>query len=145
MTRWYWKATVALALLVSAPAGSEAQVDLQTVLVGKWEGEVQMASGTYPRTLIIKSIRSAAPMAVADAEYGGTGNQYGGATPTIAPVSVAIQAFDNDVILRFHTVEVWAVELTLYKDRRHLFGAMRIPVSLGGVWTINPVKLKKVE
>ena len=137
-------AVIGLALLVSVSAPSEAQMDLTTVLVGTWQGELQMASGTYPRTLTIKSIRSAGPMRVAEAEYSGQGNGYGGPTSTRAAVNIEIEAFGDDVILRFRTPESYTVKLTLYKDRRHLFGAMNISVDRGA-WGINPVKLTKVE
>lgn len=139
------KTMLALAALVWASVPSEAQVDLSTVLVGTWEGEVQMAAGTYPRSLIIRSIPAAAQSRVVEAEWGGSGNERGGLAPRLAPVAVMVEAFGKDVILRFRTPEAWAVELTLYKDQRHLFGAMHIPVSLGGGWGINPVKLTKVE
>jgi hypothetical protein len=144
MSHWHGKAIVGLVLLVSASSPSEAQLDLSTVLVGKWEGEVQMASGTYPRTLIIRSIQGAAQGQVAKAEYSGQGNDYGGPTSMRTPVDVAIEAFGNDVILRFRTPESYPVELSLYKDRRHLLGSLRISTSRIA-WGINPVRLTKAE
>ena len=144
MRRWLCAAMVGLGLLVSASVASRAQMDLSTVLVGTWTGQVQMASGTYPRTLIIRSIQSATPRPVARAEYSGEGNGYGGPTLTRATVEVTIEAFGNDVILRFRAPESYPITLTLYKDRRHLFGAMDIPADRGA-WAINPVRLTKVE
>lgn len=143
MTRWLMMAPIALALVVSTSSAAEAPVDLSTVLVGTCQGEVQMASGTYPRTLIIKSIRDADGRKVVDAEYGGAGN-YGGRDPRVRPVPVTLEAFGKDVILRFYTLEAWSVELSLYKDQRHLLGDLRIPISRGA-WGINPMKLTKVE
>jgi hypothetical protein len=142
MTRWSWAMPGALALLVSACATTvTGPVDLSAVLVGTWQGDVQMAAGTYPRTLTIKSIREVDGRTVVEAEYGGTGGGESG----IRPVLVKIEAFGKDVTLRFTTVEAWPVELSLYPDRRHLLGDLNIPVSLGGEWAVNPVRLTKSE
>jgi len=133
---------VALALLVSACAtAAQGPVDLSAVLVGTWQGDVQMASGSYPRTLVIKSLREVDGRTVADAEYGGVG----GGESLIRPVAVRIEAFGKDVIVRFTTMETWSVELSLYQDRRHLLGDLRMPVSYATVWPINPMKLTKNE
>lgn len=145
MTSWHSRIVVALVLVVLALTPSAAQTDLAKVLVGKWEGEVQMAGGTYPRTLNIKSIEERGRMARVDAEYGGKGSDYGGAGTGIEPVDLMLETVRGDVIVRFRTVENWAVKLTLYKDGKHLFGAMFIPMSRGGAQGINPVKLEKVE
>jgi hypothetical protein len=143
---------VALLLSLSASTVSEAQLDVAKLLVGKWEGDVQMASGTYPRLLVIGSLQSGPSGVVATGEYGGTGSGYAGAAGgytapdvRLLPVAVDVQSFGNDVILRFPTIEGWTVELTLYRDQRHLFGNVRIPISRGGAWGINPVRLTKVE
>jgi hypothetical protein len=48
--------TVVLALIVTV-TGSEAQTDLAKLLVGKWEGEVEVVGSSDPnRTLIIESV-----------------------------------------------------------------------------------------
>jgi hypothetical protein len=130
----------ALALLVSACAtAAQRPVDLSAVLVGTWQGDVQMASGSYPRTLVIKSLREVDGRTVADAEYGGVG----GGESLIRPVAVRIEAFGKDVIVRFTTVETWSVELSLYRDQ--LLGDLRMPISYATVWSINPMKLTKNE
>jgi hypothetical protein len=132
-------------MLVSACATGQAPpIDLPAVLVGTWQGEIKMATGTYPRTLIIKSLREVDGRTVADAEYGGVGG-YLSEDPRIRPVPVKVEAFGKDVILRFTTLEAWPVELSLYPDRRHLFGDLRISIALGPAWGINPVRLTKSE
>jgi hypothetical protein len=152
MTRWCGMPLAALVIVFSASTVSEAQLDVAKVVVGKWDGDVQMASGTYPRTLVIKSVESDAGRLLATGEYGGTGSGYAGAAGgytapdvRLLPVVISLQSSGNDVILRFPTIEGWTVELTLYKDQRHLFGDVRIPISRGGAWPINPVRLTKVE
>ena len=144
MTSRHSRVALALVLVALALAPAAAQTDLSRVLVRKWEGEVQMAGGTYPRTLIIKSVEQRGRLAMVDAEYGGKGNEYGGAGG-IAPVDLMLETVRGDVIVRFRTAENWAVELTLFKDGKHLFGDMLIPMSRGGARGINPVKLQKVE
>jgi hypothetical protein len=152
MTRWGGLLLAVLVVVFSTSAVSEAQLDVAKVLVGKWDGDVQMASGTYPRTLVIKSVESDGGGLLAVAEYGGTGSGYAGAAGgytapdvRVLPVAINVQSFGNDVLLRFPTIEGWTVDLTLYKDQHHLFGNVRIPVSRGGAWPINPVRLTKVE
>jgi hypothetical protein len=139
------KAALMVVALVCASVPSAADVNPSAVLAGRWEGEVQMAGGTYPRTLIIRTVPDAARGSLIVAEFGGGGSDYGGLQSGIAPVNLRVEAYGNDVLLRFSTPEAWLVELALYKDQRHLFGAMRIPISRGGAWGINPVKLTKVE
>ena len=146
MRGWYGMAAIVAGLLVWTHASSEAEVDLSKVLPGRWEGDVQMAAGTYPRTLIIKSIQTASGNPVVEAEYGGKGNSYGGLEPRLAPVDVMSESFGNDVILRFYTAEGWRVELTLSRDQKHFYGDLRISINrAGGAWAINPVRLTKVE
>jgi hypothetical protein len=145
MARWAWTAAGALAILLSTrAAGQNLPVDLSAVLVGTWQGEIQMATGSYPRTLIVNSLREFDGGTVADAEYGGVGG-YFGEDPRVRPVPVTVEAFGKDVILRFTTPEAWPVELSLHPDRRHLFGDLRIAVALGPAWGINPVKLTKSD
>ena len=145
MRSWHSRVALALVLVALALAPAAAQTDLARVLVGKWEGEVQMAGGTYPRTLIIRSVEQRGRMSMVDAAYGGKGGDYGGAGTGIEPVDLMLETVRDDVIVRFRTVENWAVKLTLYKDGKHLLGAMFIPMSRGGAQGINPVKLEKVE
>jgi hypothetical protein len=128
-----------------------ADLDVTRVLVGTWDGEVQMASGSYPRKLVIHSLQAAGGTLRAVAEYGGTGkdygataSDYGGGDVRLLPVAVTVQSFGNDVLLRFQTIEAWTVELKLYKDERHLFGNLEIPISRGA-WPLNPMRLTKVQ
>jgi hypothetical protein len=140
---WLWL-TCALAFLASAcataPQGPPGPIDLPAVLVGTWRGDVQMSARNYPFTLVIKSVREVDGRATADAEYEG-----GIADARHQPVTVRIEAFGRDVVLRFATVEAWVVELSLYPDRRHLFGNLNIPVAMGGTLPVNPVDLIKVD
>ena len=101
---------------------------------------MQMSTRNYPFSLLIKSVREIDGRATADAEYDG-----GVADARHQPVTVRIQASGNDVVLRFATVEAWVVELSLYPDRRHLFGNLNIPVAMGGTLPVNPVDLAKVD
>jgi hypothetical protein len=144
MTRhWLWL-TGAFALLVSAcattPPGPQGPIDLPSVLVGTWKGDVQMSARNYPFTLVIKSVREVDGRATADAEYEG-----GIAAARHQPVTIKIEAYGKDVVLRFATVEAWVVELSLYPDWKHLFGNLNIPVAMGGTLPVNPVDLGKVD
>ena len=145
MTRRIGTIAFTLALLALACSTAAADTDPSQVLVGRWDGQVEMAGGTYPRTLVVKSVRLEAGQYVVEAEWGGQGQDHGGLAPTPTAVKVTVQAFGNDVGLRFWTPEPWAVELWLSRDRRHLSGDMRISVSRGPEWAINPIRLAKTR
>lgn len=51
------QALVALVCVAWAVAPTGAQMDLSKILVGKWEGQVELVSGSLPRILIIISAR----------------------------------------------------------------------------------------
>lgn len=151
MTRWCRMLPAVLAVLLSTVTVSRAELDVAKVLVGKWDGDVQTAGGSYPRVLVIKSVQNEAGTLTAVAEYGGTGSGYGGGASgygggdvRLLPVPVKVESFGDDVLLRFPTIEGWTVELTLYKDRQHLFGNVHIPISRGA-WGINPLRLTRAE
>ena len=144
MRQWTHTLAATMVLLAAAGGPARAQIDLASVLVGRWEGDIQMARGTYPRTLIVKSVQIAAGKAAVDAEYGGTGTDYGWQAPRMAPVAVTLEAYGSDVILKFVSPEGLPIELSLSPDRRHLYGDLRISVALGGSRPINPIRLARV-
>src|SRR5262249_35442626 len=80
-----------LVTLVGVQEAAAQGIDLSKTLVGTWKGEVQMASGTYPRTLIIKSVEVSGRRAVADAQYGGSGGYGGPSGTTLEPVDLQIE------------------------------------------------------
>ncbi len=135
-----------LAVLALVITPGEAQ-DLAKVLIGKWEGEVQTDSGNYPRTLIIKSAGENEGRPILQAEYGGTGDSYGRTQAGVAPVQIAIQMVNGEVILRFYTPDWSPVTLTLHKDGKHLLGSVVARVSSGrhSSRADNSIRLEKVE
>ncbi len=56
-------------MLVSVTAGW-TQTDPAKLLVGRWAGEVRTETGTYDRTLIVKSVEERSGQLVTAAEYG---------------------------------------------------------------------------
>jgi hypothetical protein len=141
------KLAAALAvLLCAAPLGAAAQpADLSKALVGTWKGEVQMSSGTFPRTLVIKSLQQQGRQRFLEADYGGPGG-YSPGGGKLEPVDVAVELLGNEVLLRFRAEDLSPVELTLYRDGRHLLGTVLAPsVSRGGGRSPAPIKLEKVE
>ncbi len=135
-----------LAIAVAVPPGLDAQpADLSKALVGTWKGEVQMASGTYPRTLVIKSIQAQGRQRFVEADYGGPGG-YGGGTAALEPVDVELLVMGTDVLLRFRAEDLSPVELSLYRDGRHLTGSVLAPsIARGGSRAPAAIKLEKVE
>src|SRR5262245_49670622 len=139
-------ALMLVALVGGREAAAQGVVDLSKALVGTWRGEVQMATGTFPRTLIIKSVEVSGRRAVADAQYGGSGG-YGGASGTsLEPIDLQIEHTVTGVLLRFRAEDLSPVELSLYRDGRHLLGSVLAPsIARGGARTPAPLKLEKVE
>jgi len=139
---WLWLpgALLLFVLACTTTTTSLGPIDLPTTLVGTWRGDVQMSARNYPFTLVIKSVREVDGRVTADAEYEG-----GIADARHQPVTIKIEAYGKDVILRFATVEAWVVELSLYSDRKHLFGNLNIPVAMGGTLPVNPVDLTKID
>jgi len=126
--------------------GAAQSVDLSKALVGTWKGEVQMASGTYPRTLVIKSVQQQGRQRFVEAEYGGPGGYGGGGTAKLEPVDVLVETIGNDVMLRFRAEDLSPVELSLYRDGRHLMGSVMVPApTRGGSRSPSPIKLEKVD
>jgi len=135
-----------LVTLVGVQEAAAQGIDLSKALVGTWKGEVQMASGTYPRTLIIKSVEVSGRRAVADAQYGGSGGYGGPSGTTLEPVDLQIEHSSSGVLLRFRAEDLSPVELSLYRDGQHLMGSVLAPsIARGGARTPAPIKLQKVE
>ena len=119
-------------------AAGHAQDVLRT-LVGTWEGEVQLESGSYPRTLVITAVGERNGLPILRGEYGGA--RRGESTP----VEIAVDQSSGDVILRFFA-ESSSITLTLYKDRQHLFGSLQVGSSSGrGRRLDNPIKFTKTS
>ena len=138
-------AAAGLLLVAALFRSAGADADPASLLIGRWAGDIQMAGGTYPRTLVVKSVRDASGASRVDAVYGGTGHDFGTEDPRPAPVAASIEAFGGDAILRFRSPEGWPVQLTLSRDRRYLYGDLRISATLGGMRAINPIRLDRVD
>ena len=139
-------AILLLAIAATGPSGADAQSsDLSKVLVGTWKGDVQMAAGTYPRTLVIKAVETQGRQRFVDAEYGGPGG-YGGGSGKLAPVDIQLVTMGSDIILRFREEDLSPVELSLYRDGRHLTGTVMAPSpARGGGRSPAAIRLEKVE
>jgi len=93
----------------------DAQGDLAKVLVGKWEGQLDVSGLTgvgFPpeRTLIIESVRGESGEWVVEGKYGVTGRR-------LFPVNVGVETVGSEIILRFVTAENARVKLTLLKEK----------------------------
>ena len=106
-------------LLVSVTAGW-TQTDLSKRLVGRWTGEMQTLTGSYDRTLVIKSVEDRNGQLVAAGEYGGPGTSGLGSQPQ--PVLGMVETINGEVVLRIFTPERRTAVLTLSKDGKYLLG-----------------------
>ena len=93
----------------------DAQGDLAKVLVGKWEGQLDVSGLTgvgFPpeRTLIIESVRGESGEWVVEAKFGVTGRR-------LVPVNVGVETVGSEIILRFVTADNSRVKLTLLKEK----------------------------
>jgi hypothetical protein len=138
--------TALIAIAVAGSSGAAAQsADLTKVLVGTWKGDVQMTSGTYPRTLVIKAVETQGRQRFVDAEYGGPVG-YGGGSGALAPVDIQLVTMGSDIILRFREEDLSPVELSLYRDGRHLTGSVMAPSQTrSGGRSPAAIRLEKVE
>jgi len=123
-------------MLVSVTAGW-TQTDPAKLLVGRWAGEVRTETGTYNRTLVVKSLEERSGQLVTAAEYGDA---------KLAPVLGVVEVINGEIVLRFITPERKTAVLTLYKDGKNLMGpvsgAGQVGRSRGGDDTL---RLRRVE
>ncbi len=135
-----------IAMTLLTVGSVRAQPNMTAALVGKWAGDVEMAAGTYPRTLVIKSVEPRGRQRAVEAEYGGPGNEYGIQSAALAPVEGVAYMAGEAVVVSFRTAEGWRVELTLQKGGKYLLGALLLPVTgKSPSRADNPMRLKKVE
>jgi hypothetical protein len=133
--------------LTGALGGAAPAQDLAGLLVGRWEGDIQAETGTYARTLVIKSVGAREGGPVLEAEFGGPGEANARPPGALTPVQVAVDTSNREIVLRFATVDHYPVTLTLYRDGKHLIGAVRGRSTVGrgrggGDFALN---LKKVD
>jgi hypothetical protein len=125
--------------LLVVPNPSGAQMDLAAVLVGKWEGQADLKRDSPPRTLIIKSVQQRDGRWVAQGRFGDPEKR-------LHPVEIAIETSNHEVVLKFTEPGRTArpVELTLFKDGKHLIGSLwRHAGRVRG--ETDPLRLEKVE
>jgi len=130
-------------MLFSVTAGW-TQTDPAKMLVGRWTGEIQTATGAHDRTLGVTSIEERYGQLVATAEYGDPGRYAGSAK--LAPVRGTVEVTNGEIALRFVTAEGGTALLRLYKDGKHLMGSVsgvgQIGKSRGGD---DSLRLQRVE
>jgi len=114
-----WVVVAGLALMLFGVTAGWTQTDPAKLLMGRWTGEVTTATGTYDRTLVVKSIEERSGQLVTMAEYGDA---------KLSPVLGVVEMINGEVVLRFMTPERKTAVLTLYKDGKNLIG----PVSGAG-------------
>jgi hypothetical protein len=119
-----------------AAAPAPAQVDLAEVLLGRWEGEVQLREkgGAAGRTLEIESVDQRNGKWVGSGRFGVTGRRAG-------PVDIEVDASGGRPSIRFVAAGDVTVRLELFGDK-HLVGTLTTP----GVSTRDndrPIKLEK--
>lgn len=130
------RALVTLAVVALAVAPSGAQTDLSRVLIGKWEGQLELQGGTLPRILIITAAREQGGQWSVEAVFGPGGK--------VAPVEVAVDQSGGNVVLKFRTTEGRNLELTLHKDGKHLLGTIQMPAGARG-GSYRAAKFEKAE
>jgi hypothetical protein len=128
---------VGLALMLFSVTAGWTQTDPTKPLMGRWAGEVRTDTGTYDRTLIVKSIEERSGQLVATGEYGDA---------KLSPVLGSVEIINGEVVLRFMTPERKTAVLTLYKDGKNLIGpvsgAGQVGMHRGGD---DSLRLRKVD
>ena len=135
MSRALLVAVLVLASLIHVAGVAVAQTDLEKALIGKWEGDVQVAR-EQGRTLIIRSVSQQDGKWIAEGRYGITGKGMG-------PVKIDVDTSGGRPSLRFTTGANSTVRLNLIGERS-LVGTM----TLTGAQQQSPdrnLKLDKVE
>ena len=126
-----------LALVLFGVTAGWTQTDPTKLLIGRWSGEVQTATGTYDRTLIVKSIEERSGQLVTTAEYGDV---------KLSPVLGVVEMINGELVLRFMTPDRKTAVLTLYKDGKNLIGpvsgAGQVGMHRGGD---DSLRLRKVD
>lgn len=105
----------ALLIVLTSIGVLDAQRDLAKVLVGKWEGKVDVSgldNVRFPpeRTLIIESVRGESGERAVEAKFGVTGRR-------LFPVNVGVETVGSEIILRFVTPDNTRIKLTLLKEK----------------------------
>lgn len=130
-------AVAGLALVLFSVTAGWTQTDPTKLLIGRWSGEVQTATGTYDRTLIVKSIEERSGQLVTTAEYGDV---------KLSPVLGVVEMISGELVLRFMTPDRKTAVLTLYKDGKNLIGpvsgAGQVGMHRGGD---DSLRLRKVD
>ena len=127
---------ITLVLMALAPPRSEGQIDAPKILVGKWEGQIQVSRTVSPfpdRTLAIKSVREQEGKWLVEARFGVTGRR-------LEPVDVTLKVVGEELTLHFRTSAGADVKLSLYK-KEYLDGFYLFP----GAGAERPIRLKKAE
>jgi hypothetical protein len=126
-----------LASMLFGVTAGWTQTDLAKLLVGRWTGDLRTETGTYDRTLIVKSIEDRSGQLVTTAEYGDR---------KLAPVLGVVEMINGEIVLRFTTPERRTAVLTLYRDGKNLIGpvsgAGQVGMHRGGD---DSLRLKKVD
>ena len=129
--------TAGLVWMLFGVTAGWAQTDSTKLLLGRWNGELQTARGTYNRTLIVKSIEERNGQLVTTADFGDA---------KLSPVLGSVEMINGEVVLRFMTPEPSTAVLTLYKDGKNLIGPVsgtgQVGRSRGGD---DSLRLRKVD
>jgi hypothetical protein len=132
-----------LTLILFSVTAGWTQTDLTKLLVGRWTGEVQTATGSYDRTLVIKSVEDRNGQPVAAGEYGGQGTSVGS---KLLPVQGMVEMINGEVVVRIFTPERQTAVLTLSKDAKRLMGSVSGANQVGrSAHGDDSLNLRKVE
>lgn len=133
--------------LTGGALGATAQAQDLAALVGRWEGTIQAETGTFDRTLVIKSVGAKDGSPVLEAEFGGPGEANAKTPGALTPVQVSVDTSTREIVLRFATVDHYPVTLTLYRNGKYLIGKVqgRATVGRGRGGGDFPLNLKKVD
>ena len=131
-------AVVTAAVLLGMGSTGAAQGHHAKLLVGKWEGDIQMARGrTSPnRTLIIKSVGEGEGTVSVEGQYGTTGQ-------TLRRMEGILETSGGRAVLRFNTSAGSSVVLQLHGEK-DLIGTIDFRGTSQRLQD-HPMRLKKVE
>jgi hypothetical protein len=136
--RQFIVAVLAAAALLGIGSTGGAQAQYAKLMIGKWEGDIQMARGrsSPDRTLIIESVGEGEGPVPVKGQYGITGQKLGRMQGTL-------ETAGGQALLRFTTGAGSNVVLRLHGER-DLIGTIDFPGTSQRAQD-HPMRLKKME
>jgi hypothetical protein len=131
------RALVAAAVLALPSVAAGQPSDLASLLLGRWEGDIQLHSTEDPvRTLVIEGV---------DTKNGTFRGKYATGRGTLRSLQGRVERVGSFVVIRFMSPQRGHAELRLIEDNV-LMGEYHLREGSGGARTIGrPMRLQRIE